>query len=165
MDLGTPHGLSVSSEESCGNVEFPTEIDGSRRKWSLGFRKKLTGPDWGRGLWGRRYGCGGRSCGSVRTHRDTYGPPGALWGPMGALSHFSQFSGFGPGPVPWRVSVVARGEQSVPIEQKRHGHISCMGRPREWPTWGWVAMCMELLGLRLRVNKAQETSLRTWPRS
>ena len=100
MDLGTPHGLSVSSEESFGNVDFPTEIDRSRRKWSLGFRKKLTGPDWGLGLWGRRYGCGGEA--TVR-----YGPigiptrpPGALLEPMGALSHFSQFSGFGPGP-PW----------------------------------------------------------------
>ena len=59
----------------------------------------------------------------VRTHMDTYGPP---WGPMGAPgcpSHFPQFSGFGPGPFSWKVSVVVRGEQAVPIEQKRHGHV------------------------------------------
>ena len=107
MDLGTPHGLSVSSEESFGNVAFPTEIRGSRRKWSLGFWEKVMGPDWGRGLRGRRYGSGGRSYGSVRTQRNTNGP---LWGLLGAhaLSHFSQFLGFGPGPIPWKVSVDAR---------------------------------------------------------
>ena len=92
MDLGTTHGLSVSSEESFGNVKFPTEIQGSRRKWSLGFRNKLTGPDWGRGLRGKRYGSGGRSYGSVRTHRDTYGPPmgfsGGPWGPFPIFPNF-----------------------------------------------------------------------------
>ena len=45
---------------------------------------------------------------------------------MGALSHFSQFLGFGAGPFPWKVSVVALGEQAVPIEQKRHGHMGYM---------------------------------------
>ena len=38
------------SGESFGNLEFPIEIDGSRRKSSLGVRKKLTGPGGGRGL-------------------------------------------------------------------------------------------------------------------
>ena len=98
MDLGTPHGLSVGSVESFGNVEFPTEIYGSRRKWSLGFRKKLTPPDWGRGLRGRRYGSWGRSYGSVRTYRNSYGPP---WGPLGAhggLFPFFPIFGFWPWP-------------------------------------------------------------------
>ena len=34
------------------------------------------------------------------------GPSGGPWG-AGALFHFSQFSGFGPGRVPWKVSVAA----------------------------------------------------------
>ena len=51
------------------------------------------------------------------------GPPGALRGALGALSNFPQFLGVGPGPFSWKVSMVARGEQAVPIEQKRHGHM------------------------------------------
>ena len=55
------------------------------------------------------------------------GPPGALRGALGAISNFSQISGLGPGPFSWKVSVVALGEQAVPIEQKRHGHVAPYG--------------------------------------
>ena len=132
MDLGTPHGLSVSSEESFGNVEFPTEIDRSRRQWSLGFQKKLRGPDWGRGVWGRRYGSGGRSYGSVWTHRDTYGPP---WGPLGAHGGpFPFFPIFGFGPWPRSLESFRGGpcEQPIPIEQNRNCH-NIMWFPKRCP--------------------------------
>ena len=46
---------------------------------------------------------------------DTYRLP---WGPMGDLSHSSQFSRFSPLSIPWKVSVVASGEQHVTIEQR-----------------------------------------------
>ena len=81
---------------------------------------------------GNKQRFGRRSNGSVRTHRDTYGPP---WGPLGAHGGpfpFFPIFGFWPWPRspwraarggPWKVSVVARGEQSVPMEQKRHGHM------------------------------------------
>ena len=88
MDLGTPHRLGVSSMESFANVDFPTEIDGSRRKWSLGFRKKLTGPDCGRGLRGRRYGSGGEATVRYGPRGIPTGPPGALWGPFSIFPNF-----------------------------------------------------------------------------
>ena len=94
------------------------ELYGICRIWKFRSRKKMTGLDGGSWLAGVESNFVGGTVFSVQTHMDTYGPP---WG------HFPispQFSDFRPRPVSWKVSVVARGEQAVPIEQKRHGQIS-----------------------------------------
>ena len=72
------------------------------------------GPDWGRGLRGLSRTLGEKATVRYGPIGIPRGPPGALRGALGAISNFSQFSGFGPGPFSWKVSVVALGEQAVP---------------------------------------------------
>ena len=81
------------------------------------------GPDGtqGAGVWDGTYP--NRTVFHIRTHTDTY------WAPMGPLAahgpHFQFFRFLPPGPprIFRKVSVVMPEEQSLPILQKRHGHI------------------------------------------
>ena len=66
---------------------------------------------------------GGGPVFAVQTHTYPYQPPWASLGAHGGLLQVFLSFEFLPGPVPWKVSVLACGEQAVPTEQKRHGHM------------------------------------------